>query len=133
VLGRDHPASTQRRADGLEELFADAHDLRRDKLRFIRAGDSKEPLVEVYRHALGHRVRADAACLLEVVANPPDGEAGLSRRSDCRRQTRGHQSVGLKAQVGRPHPVEHHAAEDEKWYGDADLNDQVICAPWAAV
>ena len=40
----------------------------------------------------------------------------------ARRQTRGRQSVGRKAEIGRPHPVEHHAAEDEKRYGDSDLH-----------
>ncbi len=122
VLDRDGPTSKQRRADGLEEIFADARDVRRDKLPVIRAGDPEDSVVEVNRHALGHGNRANAACLSEIVANLPDGEAGLSLRSDSRRQTRGRQSIGLKSQLGRPHPVEHHAAEDEKWYGDADLH-----------
>ena len=122
VLGRDRSTSKQRRADGLEKVFADARDVRRDKLRSTRAGDSKEPVVEVDRHALGQRHRAHAAGLLEIVANPPDGEAGLSLRSDWRRQARGRQSIGRKAKIGRPHPVEHHAADHEKRYGDADLH-----------
>ena len=88
----------------------------------IRAGDAKHSVVEVNRHAFGHGNRANAAGLLEIVANLPDGKAGLALRSDARRQTRGRQSIGVKAQLGRPHPVEHHAADDEKRYGDADLN-----------
>ena len=122
VFGRDRSTSKERRADGLEKIFADARDLRRDELRSTRARDSKDPVVEVDRHALGHGNRAHAAGLLEIVANPPDGEAGLSLRADWRRQARGRQSIGWKAKLGRPHPVEHHAAEHEKRYGDADLH-----------
>ena len=122
VFGRDRSTSKQRRADGLEEIFADARDVRRDELRSVRARDSKEPVVEVDRRALGHCNRAHAAGLLEIVADSPYGEASLSLRADCRRQARGRQSIGRKAKIGRPHPVEHHAANDEKRNGDADLN-----------
>ena len=61
VLERDRPTSKQRRADCLQEIFADARDLRRYKLSSIRAGDTKDSVVEVNRHALGHSDRANAA------------------------------------------------------------------------
>ena len=50
--------------------------------------------------------------------------AGLSLRARRRRQSRRRQPVGVKAQVGGPHPIEHHAADDEKRNGDADLHER---------
>ena len=87
----------------------------------MRGGDAKKPIVEIHRHTVGQRYRANAACLLESVAPPPQREGGLSLRSNWRWQPRGRQSVGRKTKVGRPHPVEHHTAHHEKRYGDADL------------
>ena len=122
VLGGDRSTSQQRRPDSLEKVFAHVRDVRGDKLGLIRVGNSKGPVVEVNWHALGQSNRAHAVCLLEIVANPPDGKPGLSLRSAWHRQARSCQSIGWKAKLRRPHPVEHYAAEDEKWYGDADLH-----------
>ena len=72
---RDRSTAQQRRADGLEKIFADARDVRRHKLLSTRAGDAKEPVVEVDRHAIGDRNRAHTAGLLQIVANPADRQS----------------------------------------------------------
>ena len=64
---------------------------------FVR-GDAKFPVVEIDRHALGQRDRANAAGLLEIVADPADREAGLS----FRRLTASAAARAASPSVGKP-------------------------------
>jgi hypothetical protein len=122
VLGRDRSTSEQRRANRLEKAFADMRGLRRADVRAIRAGDANQPVVEIDRHAVGHRNGAHPACLLQTVAKPEDGGARLSVHACRLRETNGCEPIGRKAEIGRSHPVEHHAADHEERDGDADLD-----------
>ena len=91
----------------------------------LRAGDAKFPVVEVDRHALGQRHGRARRWPAGDCRGPCGSQKPASRSGPSgARQARGRQSIGGKAEVGRPHPIDHHAADDEKRDGDADLHQR---------